>query len=96
MNGDTRCLCCGKEFVRADADPWVTPEGIGLDVGICDRCRRHAAIGRAVERMPVLTRLGHDCAGWWADIPNTDDETADGPTPLDALRAAGLVEDRSE
>ena len=90
----TKCLLCeGKDMPMTEAPDCDN----GLhDVGICDRCRRHAAIGRAVERMPVLTRLGHDCAGWWADIPNTDDETADGPTPLDALRASGLVEDRSE
>lgn len=87
------CLVCEEQ--AADIGEEV-PAFDGNPVGVCPTCRTHAAIGRAVEKMPALTRLGHDCVGWWADIPRTDDETAEGPTPLDALRAAGLVEDRSE
>lgn len=55
--------------------------------------RTHAAIGRAVEKMPIGCGVYHGHDGkWYADKPGTILQP-EGPTPLDALRAAGLVEE---
>ena len=85
------CEICGKTR--------ITPEGKpgGADCpGVCETCRRHAQIGAAVENFPNGCGVYHGHDGrWYADQPGSILQP-EGPTPLDALRASGLVEDRSE
>ena len=88
------CLLCeGKDLPMAESPECTN----GLhEVGICDRCRRHAQIGAAVERMPAGSLIGppypmvhrHE---WFVEGAK-DGYRKFGPTPLDALKKAGLAE----
>ncbi len=77
------CAICDKTY--ADAAPYM--------VSVCPDCRRHAAIGRAVEAFPPGTRMRHGKQGNWWIIVGLRDESHHGPTPLDALRKAGLCDE---
>lgn len=87
------CEVCQKKRINADGT-----DG-GLDCpGVCDTCRRHARIGRAVEGMPEWWNLEQGGDLGWQVVRQPDSNEffqvmGKGPTPLAALEAAGLVKE---
>lgn len=89
------CLICGMDF---ESDTQV---GGGADpkrYWICDNCRRHADIGKAVEAVLVehstfwiRQRTWMPGEPWQVSIPDVvecHEEIGNGSTPLAALRSA--------
>ena len=79
---ELKCVVC-KRFPQA-AETWVNDR-------ICTQCATHAAIGRAVERLPNAHSLENRHGVWIIQDPLVSTWRA--PTPLDALKAAGLTDE---
>lgn len=62
---------------------------------LCPDCRRHAELGRAVERMPERSRLKHGTRENWYYLPGPSDDSLRGAGALEALRAAGLGDEQA-